>query len=258
MRLAPFASLFTLAALAACRADPIDPSSPGPSASASATPSTEAPRDAAPVEPRDGSAPADAATDAPVVARDCPAPARLGLSDVPAGYLRPVKVTIASVSDGDSGRYDFPNAPSQGVRMLYVNTEESFGAEMTTFGVQTKATVVKWITDAKDIHLAVRETSPGSGLPDSDPYDRWLALMFLDGELLQTRLVREGLSAYYTLFGCAPAPVHDALLFAEAEANKAARGIWGPGPHNDYRVVLRQWIGSSTCRPNPYLAPYCR
>ena len=28
--------------------------------------------------------------------------------------------------------------------------------------------------------------------------------MFTDGELLQARMTREGLSAYYTEFGCAP------------------------------------------------------
>lgn len=195
--------------------------------------------------------------DTSTIPSNCPAPRALGPANVSAGFLRPVKVTIAGVADGDSGRYNFPNAANQGVRMLWVNTEESFGDDMTAFGVETKATVIKWITDAKEIQIAVQETAPGSGIPDSDPYDRWLSLLFLDGELLQTRIVREGLSAYYTAFGCAGAPFHDALLHSEAEANANKRGIWGPGAHNDYRVVLTAWIGTRKCRPNPFIAPYC-
>lgn len=198
----------------------------------------------------------DAAVDA-TVPNACPAPKLLGPTDVPPGFLAPVKVTIAGVADGDSGRYNFPNAQNQGVRMLFVNTEESFGSEMTDFGVQTKGIVIKWITEAKEIQVAVRESFKGSNKPDNDPFERWLSLMFLDGELLQTRLVREGLTAYYTAFGCAPAPIHEALLHAEAEANANKRGIWSPGPHNDYRAAFDEWIGTRTCRPNPFKGPYC-
>lgn len=255
MRRSNLPSAVTLAfafAFVACRAElaVIDPPAPTPIdtpavdaaiADTSRPPVTDAGREA----------------EASVVPSDCPAPRALGPANVPAGFLRPVKVTIAGVADGDSGRYNFPNAANQGVRMLWVNTEESFGDDMTAFGVQTKATVIKWITDAKDIQIAVQETSTGSGIPDSDPYDRWLSVVFLDGELLQTRIVREGLSAYYTTFGCAGAPFHDALLHSEAEANKNKRGIWGPGPHNDYSIVLAEWIGTRKCRPNPFLAPYC-
>lgn len=175
-------------------------------------------------------------------------------ANIPSGYIAPVKVTIAFLADGDSGRFNFPNATDRGVRMLYVDTEESGGAEMTAFGVDTKAKVHAWIRAAKKIEIAVQETSPGSGVPHEDPFDRWLSLVFLDGELLQERIVREGLSAYYVQFGCAPAgsALHEALLYGEAEANAAGRGIWGPGPHNDYEVVLAKTIGNRTCRPNPF------
>jgi endonuclease YncB( thermonuclease family) len=74
--------------------------------------------------------------------------------------------------------------------------------------------------------------------------------VFVDGELLQTRIVREGYSAYHTLFGCARSPVHEALLYAEAEAWTARRGIWAPGHPTDYRPVLEDWVGRRTCRPN--------
>lgn len=227
----------TLALLAACSA-PLREPIPVPDTSPAAT------------DAGDG---ADTST----IASPCPAPIAIGPANVPAGFLRPVKVTIAGIADGDSGRYNFPNAQNQGIRLLWINTEESFGDDMTDFGVKTKATVIQWINAAKEIQIAVQETARGSGVPDSDPYDRWLSVMFVDGELLQTRIVREGLSAYYTAFGCADAPFHEALLHSEAEANVNSRGIWGPGPHNDYRVALAEWIGTRKCRPNPFLASYC-
>lgn len=224
-------------------------------------PAEDEPEDDDP-DPKDDEAPdagPDVETDADSGASDgsCPPPAKIRPAETPRGYLAPVRVTVSFLADGDSGRFNFPEAPGQEVRMLFVNTEESGGAEETPFGVQTKGIVHKWIRNAATIEIAVREDREGSKTPDVDPYGRWLSLIFLDGELLQTRIVREGLSVYYTQFGCAPAPVHDALLHAEAEANDADRGIWGPGEHNDYEDVLPRWIGNRTCRPNPFLAPYC-
>lgn len=207
-----------------------------------------------------------ASTETDAGASGCPVPAKLTTANIPSGYMAPVRVTISFLADGDSGRFNFPTASDQGVRMLYVNTEESGGAEMTDFGVQTKLKVHPWIRAAQNIEIAVRESAPGSGLPDVDPYGRWLSLIFLDGQLLQERIVREGLSAYYVQFGCAPtsggaASLHSTLLWSEAEANARDLGIWSSAPspaHNDYSVVLTQWIGNRTCRPNPFKnQPYC-
>lgn len=237
----------------ACRDEPVDTTPIPPPETDAALPTSTSDAEPTPPPPADASRAPDAARGD----GSCPAPVPFGTSNVPAGYLPAVEVGIVSIADGDSGRYDFPTARDQGVRMLYVNTEESFGDETTPFGVASKATVIGWIRAARSVKIAVRESSPGSGRPDLDPYDRWLSLVFLDGELLQSRIVREGLSAYYTLFGCAPPALHENLLHSEAAANAAKVGIWGPGQHNDYRVVLGQWIGSRTCRPNPFLGPYC-
>ena len=192
-------------------------------------------------------------------ANPCPEPAGLTTSDIPSGYLPLVAVKLNYFIDGDSSSFDFPNATKQGVRMLYVNTEESGGAEQTAFGLKTKEVVSGWFSAATRIEIAVRETAPGSGKPDADTYDRWLGLVFLDGELVQGRLTREGYSAYYTQFGCAPAPLHDALLLGEAKARHLALGIWSSTEqHNDYEAVLAQWIGRDTCRPNPFKGmSYC-
>lgn len=202
----------------------------------------------------------DAAPDGPVedVLADsgCPAPAKITPAMVPSGYLPAQRANLGYSIDGDTAKYHLVSGEHT-VRYLFVNTEESSGAETTAFGVKTKDVIAGWLQAATDIQVAARQGKT-AGTPDLDPYGRWLALIFVDGELLQTRLVREGYSAYYTAYGCAPAPVHDALLFAEAEARANRRGIWAPGHPTDYEKVLDDWIGSRTCRPNPYVAPYCK
>lgn len=206
----------------------------------------------------DGAAPdPDAAAADATVPSECPAPAALAPATAPSGFLRPVKVTLRFSVDGDTAHFDFPGQPDKIVRFLFVNTEESSGAETTQFGIQTKDVVRGYLQAAKDIQIAVQEDRPGTGLPNTDPYGRWLSLVYVDGDLFQTRLVREGLSAYYVLFGCAPAPVHEALLYAEAEANANDRGIWKAGHPTDYAQVLGYWIGNKTCRPNPFKGKYC-
>jgi endonuclease YncB( thermonuclease family) len=168
-------------------------------------------------------------------------------------------VGLIRAIDGDTAEFGTQTIPSQKVRFLFVNTEESYGPETTAFGTASSAVIHNYLGDAGTIVLRVREDRGHPGQPSLDPYDRWLSLVFVDGDLFQTRIVREGLSAYYTQFGCAPEPVHSALLYAEAEARANKRGIWRDGHPTDYRRVFERWIGSSTCRPNPFQNErYCR
>lgn len=192
----------------------------------------------------------------PQVDSGCPAPARLTPADVPPGYLPAEVVRFDHAADGDTATFGFPSSGEHIVRFLYVNTEESHGAETTAFGTATGEIVMARFADATEVVVAPREDTGVPGTPDLDPYDRWLGLVFVDGELFQTWLLREGLSAYYTQFGCAPEPYHSTFLNAEAEARANERGIWAPGHPTDYRAVLATW-NRTGCRPG-YDAPYCR
>lgn len=199
---------------------------------------------------------ADAAVDSfvPLADSGCPAPAKITTAQVPAGYMPAERVNLNYTVDGDTAHFFFKSGEHI-VRFLYLNTEETTGADKTAFGAVTKATIDGWLRGATEIMVAPRLKA---GMPDVDPYDRWLALVFVDNELLQTRIMREGHSAYYTVYGCAPAPLHDAFLHAEAEANANDRGIWKPGHPTDYRKVLTDWIGTNRCRPNPFETAYCK
>lgn len=196
----------------------------------------------------------DAAADVPLADSGCPAPAKITPAEVPTGYMPAERVNLNYTVDGDTAHFYF-SAGEFVVRFLYVNTEETSGADKTAFGAVSKAAIDGWLKGATEIKVATRLDK---GMPDLDPYMRRLALVFVDGELLQTRILREGHSAYYTQYGCAPAPLHDAFVRAEAEANANDRGIWKAGHPTDYNKVLADWMGTNRCRPNPFTAPYCK
>ncbi|MGZ3423735.1 MAG: thermonuclease family protein [Polyangiales bacterium] len=196
---------------------------------------------------------AEVASDAPKSA--CPEPATIGLADVPAGFLPPEDVNLAYDVDGDTAHFYFKSG-EQIVRFLFVNTEEVVGTEKTVFGQQSKDAVKAILEKATKIVVVVREGTT-KGMPDLDPYMRWLGMIFVDGELLETRIVREGWTAYYTKYGCAPGKIHDSLLYAEAEAFAAQRGVWEPGHPTDYKPILVDW-GAAKCGSDPYAGPLCK
>jgi endonuclease YncB( thermonuclease family) len=204
-----------------------------------------------------GGAPTTPAPDlAPaLVPSGCPAPPMVKPSDLGSRFLPSEDVLYLRTIDGDTAHFLF-KAGEKTIRFLWVNTEEKGGAEVTDFGIATVPVVEAWIAAAKLVTVAPEADLQDPTQPHLDPYDRTLGLVFLDGELVQTRIVREGWSAYYTQFGCAPSPVHESLLYAEAEARANKRGIWAPGHPTDYAEVFDRWIHSS-CRPNPYEKPYC-
>jgi endonuclease YncB( thermonuclease family) len=185
----------------------------------------------------------------------CPAPASIGIADVPTGYLPPEDVNLNYDVDGDTAHFYFKSGEHI-VRFLFVNTEEVYGAEVTDFGVKSKAAVKAILEGATKIQVVVRQGKT-AGMPDLDPYDRWLGLVFVDGVMLETRIVQEGWSAYYTKYGCAPGKLHDSLLYAEAEAYAAKRGVWEVGHPTDYKPILADW-GAAKCGADPFAGPLCK
>jgi len=193
----------------------------------------------------------------PVLDSGCPTPQRIAVSDTPAGFLPPSTVRFIRAIDGDTAIFSFAIQGETTVRFEWINTEESNSrdrTENTAFGVASAATVARYLAAGREF-VVVRHASPRMPtMPDLDNFGRTLGLVFVDGELLQQRIVREGLSPYYTDFGCPPEPVHSALLLSEAEARANRRGLWAPGHPTNYAEVLSRWItgGTRACRPNPF------
>jgi micrococcal nuclease len=196
----------------------------------------------------------------PQVDSGCPPPQRITPMQVPSGFLATRTVTLQGTIDGDTAHFSWPVTGRITMRFLWVNTEESMGADTTAFGRTTSTAVGEMLRAAREIVVDQQEHATRPGQPRLDQFGRSLAIIFVDGDLFQTRLVREGWSAYYTDFGCAPEPIHSVLLNAEAEARAAGRGIWRAGHPTDYAAVFAQWIPQrNACRPNPFRnQPYCR
>lgn len=194
----------------------------------------------------------DAASDG-LVPSGCPAPVPILPSNV-AGFRATELVTLARTTDGDTATFKRSGGTEVTIRFLFVDTEESFGAETTEWGKVVKDIVGNYISGARQLNIAIRLKN---GADDLDTFGRTLGLVFVDGELFQSRIVREGLSPYYTAFGCASDPVHTNLLHSEAEAFSNKRGVWKPGHPTDYRAVMKDWIGNRTCRNNPFERAYC-
>ncbi len=200
----------------------------------------------------------------PTLDSGCPAPQTITPAQVPSGFLAPSDVRYIRDIDGDTAIFSFARQGETTVRFEWVNTEESHApnsADNTAFGVATGASVVRYLAAGRAFVVVRRASPTAPTMPDLDNFGRTLGLVFVDGELFQGRLVREGLSAYYTDFGCAPEPIHSALLLAEAEARANHRGIWAPGHPTNYAEVFSRWItgGTRACRPNPFRnQPYCR
>ncbi|MFO0629298.1 MAG: thermonuclease family protein [Polyangiales bacterium] len=201
---------------------------------------------------------ADAGADVMRADSGCPAPARITPEMIPADYLPVQRATYIRSTDGDTAHFALPIVGETTVRFLWVNTEESSGDERTAFGAYTSQQVARIMAAGAMFQVARHRASAGSSEPELDQFGRTLALVFMDGELLQTRLVREGWTAYYTAFGCPTAPLHQTLLLAEAEARANRLGIWAPNHPTNYATVFAQWIGTRGCRPNPFRnQPYC-
>lgn len=192
----------------------------------------------------------------PIKPSGCPAPGAVHPADLKTGFLPAEGVFYSRTVDGDTAHFIFKSGEKV-VRFLWVDTEEKGGTGATAFGAATVPVIEGWIAATKIVTVSIEEDAQSPGQPALDAFGRTLGVVFLDGELLQTRIVREGWSAYYTQFGCAPPPIHEALLYAEAEARANERGIWQKGHPTNYRDVFERWL-RGTCRPNPYEEAYCK
>lgn len=190
----------------------------------------------------------------------CPTAETLSLQQSPSDYLRPIEVKLDSALDGDTAYFRLTSGTVQRVRFMHINAEEvthSVGsqhsnAKATPFGQYTKTYVRNLLQNAKTIHIASHRSPTSWYSPEADVFGRWLALVWVDGELLQRRLVGEGFSAYYTKYGCAKGKLHDLLLRSEAEANQQNKGVWSSDHRDEHRAILEEWIKTNSCRPNPF------
>lgn len=189
----------------------------------------------------------------------CPSAGRLEVADSPPDYMAPIEVHLESVIDGDTAYVKLTSGVVERIRFMHINAEEvrhddatpAQNARATAFGEMTKSHVNEVLNHAHKIEISTHRDPTNADKPETDVFGRWLALIWVDGELLQQKLIADGYSGYYTKYGCAQGKLHDVLLWSEADANQRNRGVWDPQYRNEHLPVLSQWIGLDECRPNP-------
>lgn len=109
------------------------------------------------------------------------------------------KVTVEYVKgvDGDTAKFKI-NGEEITVRFLAVDTPESVHPtkEVEDYGVEASNFTKEKLKNAKRIELEFDNNSD-----KKDKYDRYLAWIWVDGELLQNLLIEEGLAKVAYLYG---------------------------------------------------------
>ncbi|MXQ51905.1 thermonuclease [Salinicoccus hispanicus] len=131
-----------------------------------------------------------------------------------------IPVTVSSFIDGDTTRFNF-NGEEASFRYLLIDTPETnhprVGAQ--PFGKEASARTKEILEAASLIEV---EFDVG---PEQDHYDRYLAYIYADGEMVNETLVREGL-AQVKYINPPNTKYLEQLEAAEVEAEAAAIGIW--------------------------------
>ena len=133
--------------------------------------------------------------------------------------------------DGDTARF-FIDGKSTSVRFLAIDTpetkhptkgEEPFGKEASTYTCNA-------LKKAKKIELEYDKNSD-----KTDKYNRHLAWIFIDGDLLQSQLIEKGLAKTAYLYG--DYKYTKDLQKLEKQAQKDKVGMWGDY-EEDYTEII--------------------
>lgn len=132
-----------------------------------------------------------------------------------------IPARVTKVSDGDTIRVDM-DGKEETVRLLLIDTPEMGNSEHPPqpFAEEAKAFAENLLTD-KQVVLVI-------GTEKYDVFGRLLAYVFIDGETVQEKLLREGLAR--TAYLLNNLRMLDVFHKAQEEAMEKEKGIWSiPG-----------------------------
>lgn len=131
-----------------------------------------------------------------------------------------IEVKYSEGVDGDTAKFDM-NGEIIKVRFLAIDTPESVHPtkEVQAYGVEASNFTKEKLKNAKTIELEFDNNSD-----KTDKYGRYLAWIWVDGELLQDLLVKEGLAKVAYLY--ADYKYTSLLQESEKVAKEAKIGIW--------------------------------
>ena len=131
-----------------------------------------------------------------------------------------IKVTLSDTVDGDTAKF-IMNGEEITVRFLGIDTPETVkpNTPVQPYGPEASNFTKNKLTNASKIELEFDENSD-----KKDKYDRYLAWVWVDGELLQNLIIKKGLAQTYMLQNNY---MYAGLLqTSEYEAKNSKIGIW--------------------------------
>lgn len=139
-----------------------------------------------------------------------------------------MEARLAKCIDGDTASFVINNEIVK-VRFLAVDTPE-YTTEKEAWGKEASEYVCESLTTAKSITLELDLNSD-----EYDKYDRLLAWIFVDSNLLQSSIIEKGLGEVAYLYG--DYKYTDILQTKQLEAQNAKIGIWSSEAPVDYLYV---------------------
>ena len=137
-----------------------------------------------------------------------------------------VKVKLVSTVDGDTAKFEM-NGEQVTVRFLGINTKETVDPEIgeEAWGKEASDFTKEKLQNANKIELEFDSSSN-----EKDKYDRYLAWIWVDDELLQNLLVENGLAENYMLQN--NYKYAGTLQESEEMAKNNKLGIWSDEKNN--------------------------
>lgn len=140
------------------------------------------------------------------------------------------KVTLSSCVDGDTIKILLKNEEKiYTVRMLAIDTPESVHPqkEVEYYGKEASEYTCELVTNAKKIEIEYDENSD-----KLDKYERLLVWVFVDGELLQKKLIENGYAKVAYLYD--DYKYTEELLAIQEKTSAKNIGIWNSGAQEKY------------------------
>lgn len=128
------------------------------------------------------------------------------------------EVTLNECVDGDTAWFNIDGENTK-VRFLYIDTPESTN-QVEAYGKEASEYTKNELTNAKTIELELNKDGD-----QTDKYDRLLAWVFVDGELLQEKLARQGLVEKFYDYGY-DYTYKQEIIVADNQAKEEHMGIY--------------------------------
>lgn len=138
------------------------------------------------------------------------------------------KVTLSKCVDGDTAWFYLNNEEIK-TRFLAIDTPESTN-KIEEYGKEASEFTCNKLKNAKKIEIEYDENSD-----KLDKYDRHLVWVFVDGELLQNLIIKEGLAEVDYLYG--DYEYTSILEKSEKEAKNNKLNIWSD-TNNSYDIYI--------------------